>query len=69
MELLSGLNYKCKFGIRFDRVAEMYNGKTFTLIRKFWTGTCFIVGTWPQDEQLIVALISAYPQWKFIITT
>lgn len=55
---------------RFDRVwANAQQYKSFPLIEEFKSGQkVFIAGsTWPEDEELVVQLISIYPDWKFII--
>ncbi|MBB6274426.1 3-deoxy-D-manno-octulosonic-acid transferase [Pedobacter cryoconitis] len=73
VELLQGLNFKnvsLSGDTRFDRVAEnVLTVKHLPLIEEFCgKAPVFIAGsTWPQDEQLVTALIAAYPQWKFII--
>ncbi|WP_235324531.1 3-deoxy-D-manno-octulosonic acid transferase [Pedobacter lusitanus] len=73
VNLLEGLNFKnvsLSGDTRFDRVAEnVLTVQPLPLIEEFCgQAPVFIAGsTWPQDEQLIIALIAAYPQWKFII--
>ena len=55
---------------RFDRVAEnMMRPKALPLIQKFCgQSPVFIAGsTWLPDEQLLKELITAFPEWKFII--
>jgi 3-deoxy-D-manno-octulosonic-acid transferase len=55
---------------RFDRVAENAKSpKEFETIRKFCdnNNTLIAGSTWPADEHLLVTLINAYPNWKFII--
>ena len=55
---------------RFDRVwANAQQPKQMPAIAEFKNGhKIFIAGsTWPQDEQLVAALIPLYPDWKFII--
>ena len=55
---------------RFDRVwANAQHPKQIPAIAEFNAGhKVFIAGsTWPQDEQLVAALIPLYPDWKFII--
>jgi len=55
---------------RFDRVwANAEHSKQIPAINEFKNGhKIFIAGsTWPQDEKLIAALVSLYPNWKFII--
>jgi len=55
---------------RFDRVwANAQQQKVLPLIAEFKNGhKIFIAGsTWPPDEELLPALIKAYPEWKFII--
>lgn len=55
---------------RFDRVwANAEQPKAITTVKEFTNGhKVFIAGsTWPQDERLIAALTSQYPNWKFII--
>ncbi|WDF56317.1 3-deoxy-D-manno-octulosonic acid transferase [Mucilaginibacter sp. KACC 22063] len=54
---------------RFDRVwANANHPNELPLIHLFKNNyPVFIAGsTWPQDEQLLAALINRYPQWKFI---
>ncbi len=54
---------------RFDRVwANAQNPKTLPAIEEFKNGQkLFIAGsTWPQDEKLVAALVTQYPDWKFI---
>jgi len=54
---------------RFDRVwANAQHPKQIPDINEFKDGhKIFIAGsTWPQDEKLITALVSLYPNWKFI---
>jgi 3-deoxy-D-manno-octulosonic-acid transferase len=55
---------------RFDRVwANAQQPKAIPAIEEFKNGNkVFIAGsTWPPDEKLIAALVSHYPDWKFII--
>lgn len=55
---------------RFDRVwANAQNPKPLPEIAEFKNGQkTFIAGsTWPADEELIAALVTQYPDWKFII--
>ncbi len=55
---------------RFDRVwANAQQPKPLPIIEEFKNGhKIFIAGsTWPQDEELLPALINQYPDWKFII--
>ncbi|WP_394771845.1 3-deoxy-D-manno-octulosonic acid transferase [Mucilaginibacter sp.] len=55
---------------RFDRVwANAQQPKEIAFINEFKNGQkTFIAGsTWPQDEQLIAALVTQYPDWKFVI--
>jgi 3-deoxy-D-manno-octulosonic-acid transferase len=55
---------------RFDRVwANAQHPKAIPAIEEFKNGhKVFIAGsTWPPDEKLIAALVSQYPDWKFII--
>jgi 3-deoxy-D-manno-octulosonic-acid transferase len=55
---------------RFDRVwANAQNPKPLPEIAGFINNQkTFIAGsTWPADEELIVALVNQYPNWKFII--
>lgn len=55
---------------RFDRVAEnAASPKTFGLVEKFCgTAPVLVAGsTWPADEKILSALISACPDWKFIV--
>jgi len=55
---------------RFDRVwANAQQPKEVAFIDEFKNGhKIFIAGsTWPQDEQLIVTLVTQHPDWKFII--
>jgi 3-deoxy-D-manno-octulosonic-acid transferase len=55
---------------RFDRVWEnAQHSKNLPAIQEFKNGQkIFIAGsTWPEDEKLIAGLVTAYPEWKFII--
>jgi 3-deoxy-D-manno-octulosonic-acid transferase len=55
---------------RFDRVrANVQHPKAIPAIDEFKAGhKIFIAGsTWPEDEKLVATLVSAYPDWKFII--
>jgi 3-deoxy-D-manno-octulosonic-acid transferase len=55
---------------RFDRVAEnAASPKTFGLIENFCENASVLVAgsTWPADEKILSVLISAFPDWKFII--
>jgi 3-deoxy-D-manno-octulosonic-acid transferase len=55
---------------RLDRVWDnALQPKPLPLINEFRNGhKIFIAGsTWPQDEKLIAALVTQYPNWKFII--
>lgn len=73
VELLQSLNINqvsLSGDTRFDRVAEhVLSARSLPVIEKFaGKAPVFIAGsTWPQDEQLIAALASAHPEWKFII--
>lgn len=54
---------------RFDRVWQnAQNPKQLPLIAEFKDGQkLFVAGsTWPKDEEILVQLISMYPDWKFI---
>jgi len=54
---------------RFDSVwANVQQPKQLPVIEAFKAGQkVFIAGsTWPKDEELLVKLISLYPDWKFI---
>jgi len=71
--LLNGIgvnNVAISGDTRFDRVWD--NGQQPKLIpdvNEFKNGhKIFIAGsTWPQDEKLIAALVTQYPNWRFII--
>ena len=55
---------------RFDRVAEnAASPKTFDLVEEFCgTAPVLVAGsTWPDDEKILSVLISACPDWKFIV--
>jgi len=71
--LLNGIgmeNVTLSGDTRFDRVwANALQPKQIPAIAEFKNGhRVFIAGsTWPPDEHLIAALISRYPDWKFII--
>lgn len=55
---------------RFDRVAENAQApKQFEIVKKFCGDSkVFVAGsTWPEDENLIAALVKAYPDWKFVL--
>ena len=55
---------------RFDRVwANAQQPKELPMIQQFVNGQkTFIAGsTWPEDEKLVAALPTQYPDWKFII--
>jgi 3-deoxy-D-manno-octulosonic-acid transferase len=55
---------------RFDRVwANAQHPKPLPTIGEFKNGHKIFIGgsTWPDDEKLIAALITQYPDWKFII--
>jgi 3-deoxy-D-manno-octulosonic-acid transferase len=55
---------------RFDRVwVNAQKPKTFPIVEEFTSGRqVFIAGsTWPEDEELLVQLIRAQGNWKFII--
>lgn len=72
-KLLSSINLEnsgLSGDTRFDRVAENATSiKTIGLIEEFCgQGPVLIAGsTWPADEKILAALISSYPDWKFII--
>lgn len=54
---------------RFDRVwANAQNPKELPQIEAFKNGSHLLVAgsTWPEDEHLLVQLVTAYPDWKFI---
>ncbi len=54
---------------RFDRVwANAAHPKALPVIEQFKSGSpLFIAGsTWPADEELMVAVVKRYPNWKFI---
>lgn len=54
---------------RFDRVwANAQEPRPLPEIAGFKAGqNLFIAGsTWPQDEELLAALVNTYPEWKFI---
>lgn len=54
---------------RFDRVwANAQKPRPLPEIAGFKAGqNLFIAGsTWPQDEELLAALVNTYPEWKFI---
>ncbi|SEA81986.1 3-deoxy-D-manno-octulosonic acid transferase [Pedobacter hartonius] len=73
VNLLKDLNLKnvtLSGDTRFDRVAEnTMRPKVLPLIQKFCgQSPVFIAGsTWLPDEQLLKELITAAPEWKFII--
>jgi 3-deoxy-D-manno-octulosonic-acid transferase len=55
---------------RFDRVwANSEKPTSLPIIRQFKNGDPVFIGgsTWPEDEKLIAALVTQYPDWKFII--
>jgi len=72
-QLLEGIGIKnviVSGDTRFDRVwANAQHPKFIPGINEFKNGAkTFIAGsTWPQDEQLVAALVREYPEWKFII--
>lgn len=72
-ELLSSIhleNTSLSGDTRFDRVAEnAASARTFGLVEKFCgTAPVLVAGsTWPVDEKILSVLISAYPDWKFIV--
>lgn len=72
-KLLNNINIKnvmVSGDTRFDRVWENARSvKPIAVIENFKAGQkVFIAGsTWPPDEDLLISLISIYPDWKFII--
>lgn len=55
---------------RFDRVAEnAASTKRLPLINTFCgaAAVCIAGSTWPEDEELLLALCTAHPEWKFIV--
>jgi 3-deoxy-D-manno-octulosonic-acid transferase len=55
---------------RFDRVVEnSEQPKDFLEVKTFCKNSqVFVAGsTWPEDEKIILPLLSLYPDWKFII--
>ena len=72
-ELLTGVGYTRAIvagDTRFDRVAEIArNSRHLPIIEHFAMGTpLFIAGsTWGKDEDLLIELINAHPETRFII--
>ena len=69
LQTLNITNVKVSGDTRFDRVwANAQQPKANPIIEEFKNGQkLFIAGsTWPEDEKLLLSLITHYPEWKFI---
>ena len=69
LQTLNITNVDISGDTRFDRVwANAQHPKANPVIEEFKNGRkIFIAGsTWPEDEKLLISLISHYPGWKFI---
>jgi 3-deoxy-D-manno-octulosonic-acid transferase len=70
LQQLNITNVSVSGDTRFDRVwANAQNPKSFEIVEDFTRDHKVLVAgsTWPQDEDLLAALIKSHGNWKFII--